>query len=160
VSLGLTRAEFSARLADPERLALASPTASDDAEARMASGAPLRDAAVLVPIATTRLYDTLQVCTVDYVCARPPAEWIVICALTGVTACRLIREAERAKRALLWIGALPPVITTAFAINWYLPAGLGGLPIAGALISIGGLLLLRRATMAPAPLSRRASRGR
>ena len=117
-------------------------------------------AAVLVPIATTRLYDTLQVCTVDYVCVRPPAEWIVIGALTGVTAWRLIREAERARQALLWIGALPPVITTAFAINWYLPAGLGGLPIAGALISIGGLLLLRRATMAPAPLPRRASRGR
>jgi 8-oxo-dGTP pyrophosphatase MutT (NUDIX family) len=50
VSITLTRAEFLARLADPERLALASPTASDDAEARMASGAPMRDAAVLVPI--------------------------------------------------------------------------------------------------------------
>ena len=50
MSLGLTRAEFSARLADPERLALASPTASDDAEARIASGAPMREAAVLVPI--------------------------------------------------------------------------------------------------------------
>jgi 8-oxo-dGTP pyrophosphatase MutT (NUDIX family) len=50
VSLALTRTEFLARLADPERLALASPTASDDAEARMASGAPMRDAAVLVPI--------------------------------------------------------------------------------------------------------------
>ena len=50
MSIGLSRAEFSARLADPERLALASPAASDDAEARMASGAPMRDAAVLVPI--------------------------------------------------------------------------------------------------------------
>ncbi len=50
MSLALTRTEFLARLADPERLALASPTASDDAEARMASGAPMRDAAVLVPI--------------------------------------------------------------------------------------------------------------
>jgi 8-oxo-dGTP pyrophosphatase MutT (NUDIX family) len=50
VSITLTRAEFLARLADPDRLALASPTASDDAEARMASGAPMRDAAVLVPI--------------------------------------------------------------------------------------------------------------
>jgi 8-oxo-dGTP pyrophosphatase MutT (NUDIX family) len=50
VSITLTRAEFLARLVDPERLALASPTASDDAEARMASGAPMRDAAVLVPI--------------------------------------------------------------------------------------------------------------
>lgn len=50
MSITLTRAEFLARLADPERLALASPTASDDAEARMASGAPMRDAAVLVPI--------------------------------------------------------------------------------------------------------------
>lgn len=50
MSITLTRAEFLARLADPDRLALASPTASDDAEARMASGAPMRDAAVLVPI--------------------------------------------------------------------------------------------------------------
>ncbi len=50
MSITLTRAEFLARLADPERLALASPTASDDAEARMASGVPMRDAAVLVPI--------------------------------------------------------------------------------------------------------------
>lgn len=50
MSITLTRAEFLARLVDPERLALASPTASDDAEARMASGAPMRDAAVLVPI--------------------------------------------------------------------------------------------------------------
>jgi hypothetical protein len=105
-------------------------------------------AAVLVPIATTRLYDMLQTCTMaPYACVRPPAEWVVIGALTGVTAWRLIRGAERARQALLWIGALPPVITTAFAINWYLPAGLGGLPIAGALISIGGLILLRRATM-------------
>jgi hypothetical protein len=117
-------------------------------------------AAVLVPIATARLYDTLQVCTVDYVCDRPPAEWVVIGLLTGLTAWRLIRGAERAKQALLWIGVLPPVITTVIAINWYLPSELGGLPIAGALISIGGLLLLRRATMATAPRSRRAGRRR
>ncbi|MEI6849183.1 MAG: hypothetical protein WCK50_04085, partial [bacterium] len=117
-------------------------------------------AAVFVPIATARLYDTIQVCTADYVCDRPPAEWIVIGLLTGLTAWRLIRSAERAKQPLLWIGALPPLITTAIAINWYLPAGLGGLPIAGALIAIGGLLLLRRATMTTAPRPRRASRGR
>ena len=117
-------------------------------------------AAVLVLIVTTHLYDTLQTCTNDYVCARPPAEWIVIGLLTGLTAWRLIREAEHAKQPLLWIGALPPVITTAIAINWYLPAGLGGIPIAGALITIGGLLLLRRATMTPAPRSRRASKRR
>lgn len=71
--------------------------------------------------------------------------------LTGLTAWRLIRGAERAKEPLLWIGALPPVITTAIAINWYLPDELGGLPVAGALIALGGLLLLRRATMTPAP---------
>ncbi len=117
-------------------------------------------AAVLVPIATARLYDTLQVCAVDYVCDRPPAEWVVIGLLTGLTAWRLIRGAERAKQALLWIGVLPPVITTVIAINWYLPSELGGLPIAGALISIGGLLLLRRATMATAPRSRRAGKRR
>lgn len=117
-------------------------------------------AAIFVPIATTRLYDTLQLCTPDYVCTGPPAEWIVIGLLAGATAWRLIREAERAKQPLLWIGALPPVITTAIAINWYLPAGLGGLPIAGALIAFGGLLLLRRATMNPAPRPRRAPRGR
>ena len=118
-------------------------------------------AAVLVPIATTHLYDTLQTCTVEpYACARPPAEWVVIGLLTGVTAWRLIRGAERTKQPLLWIGALPPVITTAIAINWYLPAGLGGLPLAGALVSIGGLLLLRRATMAAAPRPRRASKRR
>jgi len=117
-------------------------------------------AAVLVPIATTHLYDTLQTCTPDYVCARPPGEWIVVGLLAGFTAWRLIRGAERAKQPLLWIGALPPVLTTAIAINWYLPAGLGGLPIAGALISIGGLLLLRRATMRPAPRSRRAAKRR
>jgi hypothetical protein len=117
-------------------------------------------AAFVVPIATSRLYDTLTSCTNEYVCTRPPGEWVVIGLLTGVTAWRLIRGAERAKEPLLWIGALPPVITTAIAINWYLPAGLGGLPIAGALIALGGLLLLRRATMRPAPRSRRASRGR
>jgi len=117
-------------------------------------------AAVLVPIATTHLYDTLQTCTIDYVCARPPAEWVIIGLMTGVTASRLIRGAERTKQPLLWIGALPPVITTAIAINWYLPVGLGGLPIAGALIAFGGLLLLRRATMATAPRLRRASKRR
>jgi hypothetical protein len=118
-------------------------------------------AAVFVPIATTHLYDTLQTCTVEpYACDRLPAEWVIIGLLTGLTAWRLIRGAERAKQPLLWIGALPPVITTAIAINWYLPAGIGGLPLAGALISIGGLLLLRRATMATAPRPRRASRGR
>lgn len=117
-------------------------------------------AAVLVPIVTTHLYDTLQTCTPDYVCARPPGEWIVIGLLTGITAWRLIRGAERARQPLLWIGALPPVVTTAIAINWYLPAGLGGLPIAGALITVGGLLLLRRATMAPVPRPRRASKWR
>ena len=56
MSITLTRAEFLARLADPERLALASPTASDDAEARMASGAPMREAAVHV-VDSTRTYD-------------------------------------------------------------------------------------------------------
>jgi hypothetical protein len=117
-------------------------------------------AAFVVPIATTRLYDTLQTCTNEYVCTRPPGEWIVVGLLTGLTAWRLIRGAEVAKQPLLWIGALPPVVTTAIAINWYLPAGLGGLPIAGALIAFGGLLLLRRATMTPAPRPRRASRGR
>ena len=116
--------------------------------------------AVLVPIATTHLYDTLQTCTADYVCTRPPGEWIVIGLLTGLTAWRLIRGAERAKQPLLWIGALPPVITTAIAINWYLPVELGGLPIAGALIAFGGLLLLRRATMDAAPRSRRAAKRR
>lgn len=50
MSIPLTRAEFSARLTDPERLALASPTAFDDAERGIAAGAPVRDAAVLVPI--------------------------------------------------------------------------------------------------------------
>jgi hypothetical protein len=117
-------------------------------------------AANVVPLATTRLYDSLQTCTNDYVCTRPPGEWIVIGLLTGLTAWRLIRGAEAAKQPLLWIGALPPLVTTAIAINWYLPAWLGGLPIAGALIAFGGLLLLRRATMNPAPRSRRASRGR
>ena len=118
-------------------------------------------AAVLVPRATAQLYDTLQTCTVEpYACDRLPAEWVIIGLLTGLTAWRLIRGAERAKQPLLWIGALPPVLMTAVAINWYLPAGLGGLPIAGALISIGGLLLLRRATMATAPRPRRASKGR
>ena len=118
-------------------------------------------AAVLVPRATAQLYDTLQTCTVEpYACDRLPAEWVIIGLLTGFTAWRLIRGAERTKQPLLWIGALPPVLTTAIAINWYLPAGLGGLPIAGALIAIGGLLLLRRATMATAPRPRRASRGR
>ena len=121
-------------------------------------------AATVVPLATTRLYDALQTCTnpnvYDYVCTRPLGEWIVIGLLTGLTAWRLIRGAERAKQPLLWIGALPPVITTLIAINVYLPSELGGLPIAGALISIGGLLLLRRATMATAPRPRRASKGR
>ncbi len=118
-------------------------------------------AAVFVPIATAHLYDTLQTCTIKpYACDRLPAEWVIIGLLTGFTAWRLIRGAERAKQSLLWIGALPPVLTTAIAINWYLPAWLGGLPIAGALISIGGLLLLRRATMATAPRPRRASKGR
>ena len=50
MSIGLTRAEFSARLTDPERLALASPTAFDDAERGIAADAPVREAAVLVPI--------------------------------------------------------------------------------------------------------------
>jgi len=117
-------------------------------------------AAFVGPIATSRLYDTLTNCTNEYVCTRPPGEWIVIGLLTGLTAWRLIRGAEQAKQPLLWIGALPPVVTTAIAINWYLPAGLGGLPIAGALIALGGLLLLRRATMTPAPRPRRASKGR
>ena len=117
-------------------------------------------AATVVPFATTRLYDSLQTCTNEYVCTRPPGEWIVIGLLTGLTAWRLIRGAERAKEPLLWIGALPPVITTAIAINWYLPAGLGGIPIAGALITICGLLLLRRATMTAAPRSRRAAKRR
>jgi hypothetical protein len=121
-------------------------------------------AATVVPLATTRLYDSLQTCTnpnvYDYVCTRPPGEWIVIGLLTGLTAWRLIRGAERAKQPLLWIGALPPVITTAIAINWYLPAELGGLPVAGALIALGGLVLLRRATMATAPRSRRAANRR
>jgi hypothetical protein len=117
-------------------------------------------ASVVVPIATFRLYELMQTCTIDLVCTRPPAEWIVVGLLTGVTAWRLIRGAERAKQPLLWIGVLPPVLTTLIAINVYLPSELGGLPVAGALISIGGLLLLRRATMAPAPRPRRASRGR
>ena len=117
-------------------------------------------AAFVVPIATSRLYDTLTSCTNEYVCTRPPGEWIVVGLLTGLTAWRLIQGAEVAKQPLLWIGALPPVITTAVAINWYLPAGLGGLPIAGALIALGGLLLLRRATMTGAPRPRRASKGR
>ena len=121
-------------------------------------------AATVVPLATTRLYDALQTCTepnvYDYVCTRPPGEWIMIGLLTGLTAWRLIRGAERAKEPLLWIGALPPVITTAIAINWYLPDELGGLPVAGALIALGGLLLLRRATIRPAPRPRRASKGR
>ena len=117
-------------------------------------------AAFFVPIATSRLYDTLTSCTNEYVCTRPPGEWIVIGLLVGLTAWRLIRGAERAKEPLLWIGALPPVITTAIAINWYLPDHLGGLPVAGALIALGGLVLLRRATMTEAPRSRRVSRGR
>ena len=117
-------------------------------------------ASVVVPIATFRLYELMQTCTNDYVCTRPPAEWIVVGLLTGVTAWRLIRGAERAKQPLLWIGVLPPVFTTLIAINVYLPSELGGLPVAGALISISGLLLLRRATMATAPRPRRASRGR
>jgi hypothetical protein len=117
-------------------------------------------AATVVPFATTRLYDSLQTCTNEYVCTRPPGEWIVIGLLTGLTAWRLIRGAEGAKQPLLWIGALPPLVTTAIAINWYLPAWLGGLPIAGALIAFGGLLLLRRATMEPAPRSRRAAKRR
>ena len=121
-------------------------------------------AATVVPLATTRLYDSLQTCTnpnvYDYVCTRPPGEWVVIGLFTGLTAWRLIRGAERAKEPLLWIGALPPVITTAIAINWYLPDELGGLPVAGALIALGGLLLLRRATMRPAPRSRRAAKRR
>jgi 8-oxo-dGTP pyrophosphatase MutT (NUDIX family) len=50
VSLTPTRADLAARLSDPARLALAGPTAFDDAEAAMAAGAPVRDAAVLVPI--------------------------------------------------------------------------------------------------------------
>jgi hypothetical protein len=117
-------------------------------------------AAFVVPIATSRLYDTLQTCTNEYVCTRPPGEWIVVGLLTGLTALRLIRGAEVAKQPLLWIGALPPVVTTLVAINMYLPSELGGLPVAGALIAIGGLLLLRRATMNPAPRPRRASKGR
>jgi hypothetical protein len=117
-------------------------------------------AATVVPLATTRLYDTLQNCTNEYVCTRPPGEWVVIGLLTGLAAWRLIRGAEGAKQPLLWIGALPPVITTAIAINWYLPAELGGLPVAGALIALGGLVLLRRATMTPAPRLRRAAKRR
>jgi hypothetical protein len=117
-------------------------------------------AAVLVPIATTRLYDTLQTCTADYVCTRLPAEWVVVGLLAGATARRLICRAEHSKQPLLWIGALPPVITTAIAINWYLPAGLSGLPVAGALVALGGLLLLRRATMESAPRPRRALKRR
>ena len=117
-------------------------------------------AATVVPLATTRLYDSLQTCTNEYVCTRPPGEWVVIGLLTGLTAWRLIRGAEGAKQPLLWIGALPPVIATAIAINWYLPDQLGGLPVAGALIALGGLLLLRRATMTPAPRSRRAAKRR
>ena len=117
-------------------------------------------AAIVVPLATTSLYDTLQTCTNEYVCTRPPGEWVLIGLLTGFTAWRLIRGAEGAKQPLLWIGALPPLVTTAIAINWYLPAWLGGLPIAGALIAFGGLLLLRRATMEPAPRSRRAAKRR
>jgi hypothetical protein len=121
-------------------------------------------AATVVPLATTRLYDSLQTCTnpnvYEYVCTRPPGEWIVIGLMTGLTALRLIRGAERAKQPLLWVGALPPVITTAIAINWYLPDELGGLPVAGALIALGGLVLLRRATMTPAPRSRRAAKRR
>jgi len=117
-------------------------------------------AATVVPLATTRLYDSLQTCTNEYVCTRPPGEWVVIGLLTGLTAWRLIRGAEGAKQPLLWIGALPPVIATAIAINWYLPDQLGGLPVAGALIALGGLLLLRRATMTTAPRSRRAAKRR
>lgn len=121
-------------------------------------------AAIVVPVATARLFDSLQTCTnpnvYEYVCTRPPGEWVVIGLLTGFTAWRLIRGAERAKAPLLWIGALPPVITTAIAINWYLPDQLGGLPVAGALIALGGLLLLRRATMSSAPRSRRAAKRR
>jgi hypothetical protein len=117
-------------------------------------------AAIVVPLATTSLYDTLQTCTNEYVCTRPPGEWVLIGLLTGLTAWRLIRGAEGAKQPLLWIGALPPVITTAIAINWYLPDELGGLPVAGALIALGGLLLLRRATMSPAPRLRRAAKRR
>ena len=117
-------------------------------------------AATVVPLATTRLYDSLQTCTNEYVCTRPPGEWVVIGLLTGLTAWRLIRGAEGAKQPLLWIGALPPVIATAIAINWYLPAELGGLPVAGALIALGGLVLLRRATMRPAPRPRRAAKRR
>ena len=117
-------------------------------------------AATVVPLATTRLYDSLQTCTNEYVCTRPPGEWVVIGLLTGLTAWRLIRGAEGTKQPLLWIGALPPLVTTVVAINWYLPAWLGGLPIAGALIAFGGLLLLRRATMEPAPRSRRAAKRR
>ena len=116
--------------------------------------------AVLVPIATSRLYDTLQTCTADYVCIRLPGEWVVVGLLTGITAWRLIRAAERRKKPLLWLGALPSVITTAIAINWYLPAGLSGLPIAGALVALGGLLLLRRATMDSPPHPRRTSKRR
>ena len=117
-------------------------------------------AAIVVPIATARLYDTLQACTAEGVCSRPVGEWLLIGLLTGGTAWRLIRDAERAKQPLLWIGALPPIITTAIAINWYLPAGLGGLPLAGTLIALGGLLLLRRATMSPTPRLRRAKKRR
>lgn len=117
-------------------------------------------AAVVVPIATSRVFELSQTCTNMYVCSRPPGEWIVIGLLTGFTAWRLVRAAERAKDPLLWIGALPPVITTAIAINWYLPEQLGGLPVAGALIALGGLLLLRRATMTSAPRSRRAAKRR
>jgi hypothetical protein len=117
-------------------------------------------AAIVVPLATTRLYDSLQTCTNEYVCTRPPGEWIVIGLLTGLTSWRLIRGAERAKQPLLWIGVLPPVFTTLIAINVYLPSELGGLPVAGALISIGGLLLLRRATMIQVPRPRRAAKRR
>jgi hypothetical protein len=106
--------------------------------------------ALLTPVAVGQTYDALQRCTGEYSCARPPGEWVVIGLMSGVTAWLLIRAAERSKLGLLWIGALPPVIVTAIAINWYLPAELSGLPIAGTLIVIGGLVLLRRATMNPA----------
>ena len=117
-------------------------------------------AAFLVPIAVSRLYDAVQTCTEEYLCVRPPAEWIVIGLLTGATAWRLVRAAQASRQRLLWVGALPPTVTTAVALNWYLPVELGGLPIAGALIAVGGLLLLRRATMSTTPRVWRRTRGR
>lgn len=111
-------------------------------------------AAILIPIATSQLYGSLNLGMSDLPYVQPPGEWVVIGLLAAATAWRLVREAERRQQPLLWIGAIPPVITTTIAINWYLPAELGGLPVAGALIALGGLVLLRRGMMV-GPRSRR-----